>query len=277
MPDFVLLILIGFCIGTLGTLIGAGGGIILMPFLILNYPDLPPQIITAISVAVIAINSISGSFAYSRSGLIDYKAGGLFAVFAIPGSILGVLSVPYIPQQQFNYFFGIILLCIGIYLWYKNSKNTAELPINKPTLMAKETILIDKNGNLYHYCYDTKIGVIISIFVGYVSPILGIGGGIIHVPAMQNILRFPLKVATATSHYILAIMATTSVFVNFFQDNYQNDNYLKLIAFIAIGVVPGAQLGAYISHKINAKTISKILILSLILVGIRILIKNYSF
>ncbi len=277
MSGSILLIIIGFCIGTLGTLIGVGGGIILMPFLILNYPDLPPEIITAISVAVIAINSISGSFAYSRSGLIDYKAGGLFALFAIPGSILGVLSVPFVPQQHFNFIFGIILLCMGIFLWYKNSKNNIQFVVKMPDSNLKETVLIDKTGNLYRYAYNTKIGVFISAFVGYIAPILGIGGGIIHVPAMHNILRFPIKVATATSHFILAIMATTSVLVNFFQDNYQNDNHLKLIVFVAIGVIPGAQLGAFLSHKIAGKTISKILTICLILVGIRILTKNYHF
>ena len=107
MESIFVLIALGLLIGTFGTLIGAGGGFILVPILILFYPEFPPEITTAISIAVVAVNSISGSFAYAKSGRIDYKAGITFALYTIPGSILGVLTVQYLPQKLFNIIFGI--------------------------------------------------------------------------------------------------------------------------------------------------------------------------
>ena len=98
MHSLSLLIILGFGIGIFGTLIGAGGGFILVPILILSYPELSPETITAISIVIVAANAVSGSIAYARSGRIDFKAGLLFALFTIPGSVLGVLSTQFIPR-----------------------------------------------------------------------------------------------------------------------------------------------------------------------------------
>ncbi len=270
-----MLILTGFIIGSLGTLIGAGGGFILVPLLILFYPELSPETITAISIAVVAVNAISGSFAYAKSGKIDYKAGVVFALFTLPGSILGVLTVRYIPKQAFNLFFGILLMILSGYLFYKNRNKVHQMTkqINQEGL--RHSKIIDREGNIYEYSYSLKKGIIISILVGYLSPLLGIGGGIIHVPAMVNWLQFPVYIATATSHFILAIMATTSVIVHAFQGTYNEPGILKMIVCLAVGVVPGAQLGAYLSHKVKSHVIVKSLAVCLALVAVRILWKAF--
>src|SRR5450432_4830525 len=119
MHSLTLLIITGFLIGIFGTLIGAGGGFILVPILILSYPELSPEMITAISMAIVAANAISGSFAYARSGRIDYKAGIVFALFTIPGSILGVLTTQFIARNFFTMLFGILLITLSVYLLFK--------------------------------------------------------------------------------------------------------------------------------------------------------------
>jgi len=103
MDNLFVLILAGFIIGTVGTLIGAGGGFILVPVLILTHPQLPPDVITAISIAIVAANALSGSIAYARSGRIDFKAGIVFALFTIPGSVLGVYTTSCIPKTAFHF------------------------------------------------------------------------------------------------------------------------------------------------------------------------------
>src|SRR5882757_619892 len=93
-----LLFAIGLLVGGLGTLIGAGGGFILVPVLLFLYPSLKPETITAISMAIVACNALSGSLAYARAQRIDFKAGIQFAIFTIPGSILGVMTTRVISR-----------------------------------------------------------------------------------------------------------------------------------------------------------------------------------
>jgi uncharacterized protein len=267
----ILLILTGFLIGVFGTLIGAGGGFILVPILILSYPELSTESITAISIAIVAANAISGSIAYARSGRIDFKAGIIFALFTIPGSILGVLTTQFIPRHLFNILFGILLLVLSVYLFFQHKK-TIKPPITDDNQKRwKHHELVDAGGTRYIYTYNETRGIIISILVGYLSPVLGIGGGIIHVPALVQWLHFPVFVATATSHFILAIMATVSVIVHALKGSYHDPKILHMVIGLIIGVIPGAQIGAWLSHRIKGHTIIRVLAICLGLVGIRIL------
>ena len=136
--------------------------------------------------------------------------------------------------------------------------------------------LVDKWGETYNYSYDIRKGSILSVFVGYFSPLLGIGGGIIHVPAMSEWLRFPVHIATATSHFILAIMATVSVVVHIYDGNYNDPAIFKMVLWLGVGVVAGAQMGAFLSRKMKGKIIIRALAVSLGLVGIRILLMKLS-
>jgi len=276
MENIYLLIVIGFVIGTLGTLIGAGGGFILVPILIIMRPDFTPETITAISMVVVACNAISGSIAYMASKKVDYKAGIIFAICTIPGSILGVLTTEIIPRGIFDIIFGIIMLALAIFLFFHGGEKES---IKKPVSARKGWIqqhLTDKWGEHYDYAYNLRLGMLLSVFVGYFSPLLGIGGGIIHVPAMAEWLLFPVHVATATSHFILAIMSTVSVIVHYLQGNYDDPLVVKMVIGIVIGVIPGAQLGAFLSRKINGKYIIKALAVSIGIVGIKILITRFS-
>lgn len=275
MDNIYLLILLGFIIGTIGTLIGAGGGFILVPILIIMHPAFSPEVITAISMAVVAANAVSGSVAYMATKRVDYKAGIIFALCTIPGSILGVLTTRVIPRGIFDIIFGLILMSMAMFLFFRGGKkNTVE----KVVVARKGWVqqhLVDKWNEKYDYSYDLRKGNILSLFVGYFSPLLGIGGGIIHVPAMVEWLRFPVHIATATSHFILAIMATVSVIVHYYSGSYNDPLILKMVICLIAGVVPGAQLGAFLSRRIHGRIIIQGLAVALCIVGVRILITRF--
>jgi uncharacterized membrane protein YfcA len=164
---------------------------------------------------------------------------------------------------------------LSAYLFSKNRDIVAKTVRFSSLKGYKNTSIRDKKGNLYEYSYKQSNGIIISIVVGFISPLLGIGGGIIHVPAMVNWLGFPVHIATATSHFILAVMATVSVITHAFSGSYNDSETVTTILYLCIGVIPGAQLGAYFSHKIKSHIIIKLLAFCLILVGIRILSKSF--
>ena len=122
-----LFILLGFGVGAIGTLIGAGGGFILLPVLLLIYPDLDPEVLTSISLAVVFINATSGSLAYSRLKRIDYRSGMIFAVATLPGSIIGAYTTHLIPRHAFDILLGILLLGISLFLFLKPQYQTHAL------------------------------------------------------------------------------------------------------------------------------------------------------
>lgn len=126
MIQFLWLTPLGFLVGAFGTLIGAGGGFILVPILLLLYPDKSPDTITSISLAVVFFNALSGSFAYSRMKRIDYKSGMIFAIATLPGSILGSVITSYVPRQLFNGIFGVLLVIISVFLILRTKEEKVE-------------------------------------------------------------------------------------------------------------------------------------------------------
>jgi len=261
---YLWLIPAGLLLGAFGTLIGAGGGFLLVPLLLLVYPHEAPQIITSISLAVVFFNAASGSWAYSRMGRIDYRAALLFSLAAIPGSILGTLSTAQIPRRLFDGVLGGLMLATALYLILHRS---AEVPSAAPAAASEPAVPSAGNGPPRRR--RDGLGMLLSVVVGYVSTLLGIGGGIVHVPLLVRVLRFPVHVATATSHLILAIIALTATMAHIATGSFAHGYRRTLM--LAVGVIIGAQLGARVSARVHGVWIIRSLGLALAFVAVRIL------
>ncbi|NYC02275.1 sulfite exporter TauE/SafE family protein [Clostridium beijerinckii] len=272
MIQFLWLTPLGFLVGAFGTLIGAGGGFILVPILLLLYPDKSPDTITSISLAVVFFNALSGSFAYSRMKRIDYKSGIIFAIATLPGSILGSVITSYVPRQLFNGIFGVLLVIISVFLILriKNEKVKNTLVIKNGYITRT---VVDIEGVEHTFLYNPVTGIVVSIFVGFMSSFLGIGGGIIHVPVLVNILNYPVHIATATSHFVLAVMSLSGTMVHIVNGVLQS-SFIQTAA-LSIGVLFGAQLGAKLSKKIHGVAIIRSLAVALAIVGVRIFIMAF--
>jgi uncharacterized membrane protein YfcA len=266
---YLLFIALGLGVGTYGTLIGAGGGFVLMPLLLLFYPQETPEKLTSISLAIVFLNATSGSGAYARMRRIDYKSALLFAAATIPGAILGALNTSYIPRRLFDAIFGIMLVAAAVFLNLKPNLAEHGRNVYYPGRHLILRHLEEADGISFDYTFNPNLGVVLSLFIGYVSSFLGIGGGIIHVPALVYLLNFPVHIATATSHLILAIMAFTGTIVHILNGTFPFG--VHHIISLGIGVVLGAQIGAHLSQFIKGNWIIRSLAVALGLVGVRIL------
>jgi uncharacterized protein len=271
---------LGFFIGAFGTLVGAGGGFILVPILLLVYPTEDPELITGTSLAVVFFNALSGTWAYSRMKRIDYKSGIIFATATIPGAILGAITTSYIPRHAFDIIFGITMMAAGIYLWVSardDYLHTHGRPAHPQEGYAQAKLsfrdIVDAKGIHYQYSYNPAIGILLSLFVGYISSVLGVGGGFIHVPALSRLLNFPIHIATATSHFVLAIMALTGTIVHAAHGLFARG--VARIATIAVGVVIGAQAGARLSTRVGGRWIIRGLAVAMLFVGIRLVVSEF--
>ncbi len=265
-------IALGFGVGAYGTLIGAGGGFVLMPILLLLYPDEKPDKLTAISLAVVFLNALSGSEAYARMRRIDYKSGLLFGLATIPGALLGALNTSLVPRRLFDGLFAVLLVAGAVFLAFKPNlaRETRQDHPGPPGHGQVSRHMVEANGQAYDYSYNPKVGVGLSLAVGYISSFLGIGGGVIHVPALAYLLDFPVHIATATSHFILVVMAFTGTMVHIFTGTFSNGVHHMIS--LSIGVVAGAQVGAALSNRLKSAWIIKSLALALGLVGLRIIV-----
>jgi uncharacterized protein len=269
--QYLWLIPVGVVVGAFGTLIGAGGGFVLVPVLLLIYPNEKPAIITSISLAVVFFNALSGSAAYARMKRIEFRAGLMFSLAEAPGAVLGAMATSYIPRRQFDMTFGVLMIAAAVYLIWSSGGRRKEKEESHDSSRRIKVNLVDAEGIRHIFSYNPVIGITISVFVGFASSLLGIGGGIIHVPAMVYLLDFPVHIATATSHFILAIMALTGTVVHVVTGAFTRG--VRRTVCLAIGVLIGAQIGAAMSNRVKGVWIIRGLAIALGIVGIRILLK----
>jgi uncharacterized membrane protein YfcA len=255
-------------VGAFGTLVGAGGGFVLVPVLLLVYPHKDPETITAMSLLVVCANASSGSVAYARQRRIDYRSGGWFAVATLPGAVAGAIVVGYIPRREFDALFATLLIVLGLYLMLRSTIQAVVEPITGRGVVRRE--ITDSHGHTFVYSFQMWKGIVISAGVGFISSLLGIGGGIIHVPVMATVLHFPVHIAAATSHFVLAFMAGEGTIVHLLTGTLSWDRSLAQAVLIGLGAIPGAQLGALLSHRLHGGIIIRALAGALVLVGFRL-------
>jgi uncharacterized membrane protein YfcA len=270
MIQYLWLVPVGVLVGTFGTLIGAGGGFVLTPLLLLVYPHESPETLTSISLAVVFFNALSGSLAYARMRRIDYRAGMLFALATIPGAIAGALTTTALPRHTFDLLFGLFLIVAAAFLLVRRRASPV---VPQPASHHIHRTLIDAEGLHYTFSYNPLVGVVLSVAVGYLSSLLGIGGGIIHVPAMAHLLHFPVHIATATSHFTLAVMALAGTLVHLATGAFHHG--ARRTIMLGLGVLVGAQLGALLSHYVHGTWILRSLAVALGLVGVRIVLQAW--
>ncbi|MBP2625403.1 MAG: hypothetical protein H6Q68_114 [Firmicutes bacterium] len=254
MDSIISLFVLGVSVGTFGTLVGIGGGIILVPIFLLLF-QWTPQNAVGTSLVVVFLNAVSGSIAYIKQKKVYYDAAIRFSIATLPGAVIGSYLAEYFTSASFKVSFGGLLMVISIIMFFRTKQQEGKSKFGEEG-----------------FTYNRTLGVLLSTLVGFLSSILGIGGGVIHVPAMVYILGFPTHVATATSHFVLAISTLFGVVSHYIIGNI----LIKPALAIGIGAVVGAQIGAGLSLKVKSKSILTLLSIALFLLGLRLVLTAQS-
>jgi uncharacterized membrane protein YfcA len=262
----MLLALLGVAIGAFGTVVGAGGGFVLTPVLLLLYPHDPPRTIAAISLTAVFFNASSGTAAYLRQRRVDVRSGLVFAAATIPGAVGGALLTAAVSRRVFDAIMGSVLA--GLAAWLLAGDRWRPLPARRG---VRTRLLVDREGLLYEYDVPVLHGAAYSLGVGFVSSFLGIGGGVIHVPLLVRALGFPTHVATATSHFVLAWMAGVGTVTHALAGSFGGGHGLRRAAALSVGVVVGAQVGARLSRRLRGHHIERLLAVALLALASRLL------
>lgn len=258
------LALLGLAVGTVGTLVGAGGGFLLAPVLLIVYPHDSPQTLTSISLAAVWANSTSGTIAYVRQRRVDIRSGLVFGLATLPGAVGGALLVGYVPRRAFDAIMAVVLAAVAgwlvVYRRFEFHRTRAGSP----------RVLVDARGREWRYAVPLGRGIAFSVAVGFLSSFLGIGGGIFHVPILVTLLGFPTHIATATSHFVLALMSGAGVVTHVAQGSYSAGHGLRRSLVLAVGLAVGAQFGARLSVRTSSVAIERLLVAGLALAALRL-------
>jgi uncharacterized protein len=254
-------------VGAYGTLVGAGGGFALVPILLLVYPHQSPAQLTAVSLAVVCANVASGSISYYRLRRIDYRTGLTLAPATIPGAVIGAIVVGAIPRAAFDVVMGGVLILVAGFLLLKPR---GQFPLGLNNRWVVSRTLVDSDGNRYQYRFNQALAIMASLGIGFVSSLLGIGGGIIQVPILTSFFGFPAHIASATSQFVQVATSGVGTVTHIVQRDYAS--FVGVTLALAVGVIIGAQAGAAISRRVGGSSIIRLLAVALGLVGIRLLL-----
>ena len=274
--EIVLLPVISFVVATLGSLIGAGGGFLLMPVLIFLYRGADPEKLTFISLFAVLVNAAVALFSYARARRVDFRSGLLFGLCTVPAAVVGAVVVRYVKMGQFSPLFGLFLIAVAVALFRRilRRKETASPVARAPEAGLTQRVLTDASGHEYRYAFSMPLGLGLSPLVGFMSSFFGIGGGIIHVPIMTQLLRFPTHVATATSILVLAMSSLTGVVTHVVAGRGISNMRLALLA--GAGALFGAHLGARISYRVSGRGILTLLACALFVAGGRLIWTGFA-
>ncbi|HSA98982.1 MAG TPA: sulfite exporter TauE/SafE family protein [Candidatus Nitrosotenuis sp.] len=222
------LILLGFVAGIVGSIIGLGGGIIVVPVMtILGFPH---TVSSSSSLFAAFSNSIASSVSYARQKRIEYKLGLKLGLLSIPGTILGAFISSDASPSTFKILFGIVMIASCLYLFLKRGMESRSADMTKKMLVASSGI---------------------SFFAGILSSFFGIGGGIIFVPLMILGIGISVKHATATSQLILMFSSASGMIAHSML-GHADFSYALLLG---VGAFGGGLVGARLSVDLKENSI----------------------
>ncbi|PPA70098.1 sulfite exporter TauE/SafE family protein [Jeotgalibacillus proteolyticus] len=270
--EWVILVLIGLAGGTIGSLIGLGGGIIVVPALLFFGSTLglisgiTPQTAVGISMVVMIVTGLSSTLSYLKNKTVDLKSGLLFFIGSGPGTILGALINRTLTLDSFHLTFGIFMIFISFILMIRDRLK----PIKRFQTTSYQRHFTDPHGTTYQYGFPPLLGVLIAFAVGFASGLFGIGGGSIMVPVMIMAFLFPPHVAIGTSMFMVFLSSITGSASHIFLGNV---NWLY-VAALAPGAWIGAKAGAAINKSMQSDKLVLVLRIFLVLLGIRSIIEG---
>ena len=254
-----LLFAVGIIAGLIGSMLGVGGGIIIVPVLTLAL-KLPIQIAIGSSLVAIVANSCTAASVYLKTRLANIKLGLLLVTTTIPGAIVGALLMSWINSPILGALFGILLLYVSYSMIFRQPILTGGViqGIVKSQNKNTSSCIFTQSDNLYYDLNQNQmvsfgigripLGMASVFFAGILSSMLGIGGGIVKVPVMHSIMGVPIKVAIGTSNFMIALTTAAGALI-YYHSGYV---YASIVAPLILGVVVGALLGSNLAQKSQA-------------------------
>jgi uncharacterized membrane protein YfcA len=266
--DFSLLLWFGsFTAGLLGALTGLGGGVVIVPLLVLSGVNIRYAIGAAL-VSVIATSS-GAAAAYVKEGYSNLRVGMFLEVATTLGAVTGAfLSTLVLPTWIIAIIFGLVLLFSAYLSWRpRHEEKGDETPDRIATRLHLDSAYPTKEGPQSYHVHGVPAGFAIMYIAGILSGLLGIGSGAVKVLAMDQAMRIPFKVSTTTSNFMIGVTAAASAGL------YLHLGYIDpgLAMPVVLGVLPGALLGTVILGRAQVRVLRIVFSLVIVALGLQMI------
>lgn len=262
---FLINVLMGILIGVLGSLLGTGGGFILVPFLVL-VAGVPIK--TAIAASLVTVIATSSSVASINIGrhLPNMRLGVTLELATVMGALSGSITAGFLSGHVLGVMFAFCLVGIAILMFRKSSlrRENVAAPADDSHYNAK---YFDKslNEEISYGVRRLPVAMFASFVAGNLSGLLGIGGGVLKVPALTLWCGVPIKAAAATSNFMIGVTAVASAFIYY----ARNEIDPILTASVVLGVLIGSIFGTSFSERVKNRWLSRIFAVVVLILAVQ--------
>ncbi|WP_418791707.1 sulfite exporter TauE/SafE family protein [Phosphitispora sp. TUW77] len=263
----VLLFITGLFAGSFGSLLGLGGGVIVIPVLSILF-GLPIHTAIGISLVGVIATSTGAAVVYIRDRKVNIKLGMTLELGSTVGAVAGAVVAGYIGAKVLYFLFAGMVV-YNAYSMYRQEDKNYSREGHAAAHDGYPTVYREGTGYVVKY---VPLGVLLSSLAGVTSGLLGVGGGLIKIPVMYLLMGVPLKEAAATSNFMIGVTASASAIIY-----YLNGNIDVVAAVpVALGVFGGAAIGTRINERISVRSLKKVFVFVFIYVALQMFIKGFG-
>ncbi len=269
----LLMVLASMTAAFLGSLVGLGGGMILVPILLFLHENVSgfewatSQAVVGIALVAMIFTALSSLLAYMRLKTVDMKTGAVLLTGTIPGSIFGTWLNSILNTDNFSLYFGVFLIIMFLFLLIDREK-LSQLRKPKAGDLKREFYV---QGREHTYYVSLFVGFFVSLLIGTLSALFGIGGGIIAVPAMIILFGMPVHIAIATSMFMVFFTSMFSMTAHALTGNIE---WQYAIYFI-IGAFLGGTLGSRVNQILKGKALEWILRILILIMAVQLIVSSF--
>jgi uncharacterized membrane protein YfcA len=265
-----ILFLISIFAGFLGSLLGLGGGIIIVPALTLFFKVDIRYAVAASLISIIATSS-TGAGNFIKEKLTNIRVAVLLELGTVAGALTGYLISSQINAKWLYLIFGIFLIFSSLMMMRRRGDKLLSPPHSwSLKLGLSGTYYHEKNGFIPYHVANVPLGLVSMYFAGILSALLGIGSGIFKVLAMDSAMKLPIKVSTATSNFMIGVTAAASAGAYFLK----GDMRPELTSPVALGIFIGSWVGGKMMTKIQTSMLRKLFVIILMVVSFQMILKG---
>ena len=264
MPTDLLLLLSGLLAGTFGALLGLGGGILIVPILTLGF-GVPLTAAVGTSLICVIATSTGAAAINVRAGRADVRLGTTLGAGTVVGALTGGLVAGLLPDRALAGLFAALLAYTGFSMTrrLRTSEQVAD------DELAMDPGAIDGSEAAPYRTHRLWTATGGAFLAGNVSGLLGVGGGIVTVPLMRLVMGAPMRVAVATSNFMMGITAAAGAYAYLFRGDIDP----RLAAPVVLGVAAGAAIGAALSPRIHSSWLTGMFVVVVAYVAVRMALK----